>query len=227
MVPRQLILTFLLCAAPLAGQDAGHLLVSEEGYAIRPGDRITARLFTAAGDEVNVVSGERIVDIRGVVFLPYVGSVPVAGLSETSLREMLRERYSQFYDQPVVDVTVELRVNVTGSVGSPGQFFLDPTATVMDAMAAAGGVGSELAVVGAQVPADPSRTRLVRDGELLILNLRPEEIQDTVLTMRVRSGDWYHVPSRERSRIRDEITFWGSVISFVSSAVALVILLGR
>ena len=219
MLPRILALGFLLATTPLAAQ--------VDDYAIRPGDRITTRLFTAAGDEVVVVNDQRIVDADGDLYFPYVGSVRVAGTDETSLRNLLRTRYGAFYDEPVVDVKVELRVNVTGSVGNPGQFFLDPTATVLDAMAAAGGIGSEYAVATVQLPADPTAVRLVRDGELQVLNLRPEEVQDTVLTMRVRSGDWFHVPSRARSRVRDEITFWGSVLSFVGSAVALVILIQR
>lgn len=196
-------------------------------YEIRPGDRVSTRLFTAGGIEVQVVEGERIVDPTGTVFMPFVGPIHVVGLNETSLRSLLRERYAEYYDTPVVDVRVELRVNVTGAVGRPGQYFVDPTSTIMDAMAAAGGIASEYAVTNIQVPADPTRVRLVRGGEVITLNLRPEEIRDDVLTMRVRSGDWLHVPSRQRSRIRDEITFWGSVISFLSAAIGLVILIGR
>lgn len=221
MLPRFLTaVLFLVCAVPATAQE-------EPGYEIRPGDRLTTRLFTAAGSEVGVVDGERIVDVNGNVFLPYVGSVRVAGYDETRLRDLLVDAYRQFYDDPVVDIRVELRVNVTGAVGQAGRYYLDPTATIMDAMAAAGGVGSEFAVSGTQVPADPTAVRLVRDGELIILNLRPDEVDRSVLLMRIQSGDWFHVPSRARSRVRDEITFWGSVISFVASAIGLVILIGR
>ncbi len=219
MLLRLLTLVFLLCAVPAAAQ--------ETTYSIRSGDRITVRLFTAAGDEVQVVNDARIVDPDGDLFLPYVGTVHVAGLNEASLRELLSTQYSEFYDQPVIDIRVELHINVTGSVGAPGQYYLNPTSTVLDAMTAAGGTSSEYAVTTISVPADPTRVRLIRDGELIILNLRPEEVDPTVLEMTIRSGDWYHVPSRERSRIRDEITFWGSVVSFASSAIALVILIGR
>ena len=45
--------------------------------------------------------------------------------------------------------------------------------------------------------------------------------------MRIQSGDWIHVPYRERSRVRDEIQFWGSVVSFAASVVGLVILINR
>ena len=197
-------------------------------YTIRTGDRITTQLFSAAGEEIGVIGGQRIVDREGRLFLPFVGSTEVAGLQENSLRDLLVERYGEFYNEPVVDVQVELRVNITGAVGSPGQYFLDPTATISDAMANAGGINAELAVVGSQLPADPENVRLVREGEdLRILNLRPDEVVDSVLQERIRSGDWFHVPFRGRSRIRDEITFWGSVVSFTASIVGLIYLINN
>lgn len=226
MLPRALLSLFLLAVLG-ATPPATSAAAAQDSYGIRSGDRLTTQLFSAAGEEVSVIGGERIVDRNGNVFLPFVGSLHVAGLDETGLREILTERYSTFYDQPVVDVEVELRVNITGAVGSPGQYFMDPTATVADAMAEAGGTGPEFAVTNIQIPADPTQVRLVRDGETLILNLRPQEVEDEVLNMRIQSGDWFHVPYRARSRIRDEITFWGSVISFTASIVGLIVLIQR
>ncbi len=122
---------------------------------------------------------------------------------------------------------MELRVSVTGSVRSAGQLYLDPTATITDAIARAGGMAAEVAVIGNQIPANQAEVRLVRDGGTTILNLRPDEVQDSVLQMRIKSGDWIHVPPRDRSRVRDEIQFWGSVLSFVSSIAAVVVLITR
>jgi len=224
MLPRALIpsclLAALLSASPATAQD-------DVGYSIRSGDRVTTQLFSAAGEEVSVIEGERVVDRNGDVFLPFVGSIHVSGLDETQLRELLTERYSRFYDQPVVDVRVALRVNITGAVGNPGQFFMDPTSTVADAIAEAGGIGPEFAVSSIQLPADPESVRLVRDGETLILNLQPREVSDAVLNMRIQSGDWFHIPYQSRSRVRDEVQFWGSVVSFAASIVGLVVLISR
>lgn len=214
---RSLLLTALLTSAPLAAQEAG--------YSIRPGDRITVDVFTAAGQKVDVVTGQRILDRNGTVYLPYVGSIHAAGRDENALREELIQRYSSFYDEPVVNVKVELRVNITGSVGRPGQYFFDPTATIIDALSEAGGPTSEIAVNSFQIPSDQRSVRLVRDGQTVILNVRADEITPEVIGMRVRSGDWLHVPARERSRIRDEVTFWGSITSFAASIIALILLI--
>ncbi len=213
-----LIALVLLATRSLAAQDT-------TSYAIRPGDRVTVQVFTAAGERVDVVAGQRIVNRKGDIFLPYAGTVHVSGLDEMGLRELLTQAYGGFYSDPVVDVKVELRVSVTGAVRLAGQYFLDPTATILDAVATAGGMATEYAVASSQIPADQQNVRLVRDGKTLILNLRPDEVADSVLRMRIRSGDWINVPTRDRSRVRDDIQFWGGVLSFVTSLVGLVYLI--
>ncbi len=77
------------------------------------------------------------------------------------------------------------------------------------------------------VAGNPSAVRLVRDGQTIILDLRPETADPRVLAMRIQSGDWIHVPPRPRSRFRDEIQFWGSLVSLFTSMVAAVVLIGR
>jgi polysaccharide export outer membrane protein len=214
---RALPVLALLLAPPIAAQDMAP-------YALRPGDRVTVDVFTAAGQRVDVVSGARIVDREGTMYLPYVGSVSAAGLDEAGLRERLAQLFGSFYDQPVVNVKVELRVNVTGSVGRPGQYYLDPSATIIDAISEAGGAASEYALNTIQIPSDQSQVRLVREGKTNILNIRPDEITEAVIQMRVHSGDWIHVPARRRSRVRDELTFWGSIVSFATGIATLIIL---
>ncbi len=214
---RALHVLALFLASPIAAQDTAP-------YTLRPGDRVTIDVFTAAGQRVEVVSGARIVDRDGAMYLPYVGSVHAAGLDEAGLRDALARRFGDFYDQPVVNVKVELRVNVTGSVGRPGQYYLDPSATIIDAIAEAGGAASEYAINTIQIPSDQSEVRLVREGQTIILNVRPDEITSDVIQMRVHSGDWIHVPARRRSRIRDELTFWGSIVSFTTGIATLILL---
>lgn len=218
-----LFLTALLglWASPLS------VRAQSEGYALRPGDKVTIGVFTAGGEQVGVVTGERILDRLGDIFLPYVGTIHAAGHDQSSLRELLVARFETFYSQPVVNVKVELKVNITGSVGRPGQYFLDPTATVIDAISAAGGAGAEYAVVSQILPSDQEHVRLVRDGVSTVFSVHPADITAETLNLRVRSGDWIHIPTRSRSRIRDEITFWGSVLSITTSFISLIILINR
>jgi len=197
-------------------------------YGVRPGDKVTVLLYTGAGVEVGGVGGERIIDRGGQIFLPYVGPTSVAGLDQAGIRELLTERYATFYQGHVVSVKVELSVSVTGAVRNAGKFFVSPTSSVIDAIASAGGMVSELTAGGGTgIPADQTRVRLVRDGQTTVLNLRPDDISPEVLLLPAQSGDWIHVPNQARSRVRDEIQFWGSIMSFVASVAAVIVLIGR
>ncbi len=197
-------------------------------YALRAGDRIEIDLYSSAGIEVAVVRGERYLDVNGDVFLPFVGPVNVLGMDQSSLRVELTRLYSEFYSEPILDVQVSLRVSVTGAVRTAGRYYLTPTSTVLDAIAEAGGMAAELAVPGVTgLPADQSQVRLIRDGLTHVLNLRPDEVVDSILRMPIESGDWLHVPNQARSRVRDELQFWGGVLSFVANVVAVVILVGN
>lgn len=208
---------------------ASPTLSGQEQYSVQPGDQVQIEFFTGAGTRLDEVAGTRIVDMVGEIFLPYVGTVTVTGLDAAGIRDLLVEQYAGFYASPVVDVAVRLRVNVLGSVRNPGHFFVDPTCTVIDAIAMAGGFTSEFEYGGGGGggnASDPSQVRLVRGQDTRILDLRAESEQPDHFSIRIQSGDWLYTPPRPRSRWRDEIIFWGSVASLMTSVVTLAILIG-
>ena len=61
----------------------------------------------------------------------------------------------------------------------------------------------------------------------MILDLRSDAATQAVLEMPIQSGDWIHVPAQQRSRLRDEMQFWGSLLSLFSSVVAVGILIAQ
>lgn len=215
-----LVVVALAAPARLGAQESGT-------PAVRPGDRVTLTIFTAAGEPLEEVAGERIVDRAGQLFLPFVGEVEVAGMEAREIRELLVGRYSSYFSNPVVDVRTQIRVNVTGAVRSPGNFFVDPTSTVVDVLSRAGGITSEVATSGFGVAADLSRVQLVRDGETRVLDLQPQNVGTRGMAMAVQSGDWVHVPPRPRSRWRDNLQLAGSFLSVVGSVVGITYLIVR
>ncbi len=217
-----LLLALLLLPCGLGAQE----LLKEVSYGVLPGDEVEIRLFTAAGARLDEVSGIRIVDPNGEIYLPYVGSVQVSGLSAPEIRRRLEEAYSRLYSNPVVDVVSRLKVNVTGAVKAPGHYLMDPSSTIIDALARAGGVGSEIDL-GYAAASDAQSSRFVRNGVLHILDLRPNTGDPTVFTLPVQSGDWIHIPIAERSRIREQVQFWGSIVSLVAATVSLIIIAGN
>lgn len=220
-----LALALLSAATPTLAQQPQAELV----YGLRAGDRVTISFYTAAGQELPEVAGQRTVDRNGNIFLPYVGTVAAEGLDATDLRLRLVDLFSEYYNDPVVDVVAQLRVNVTGAVTRPGNYYLDPSSTILDALAAAGGTGLEVGGfgVGGVIPSDVSKIRLVREGETEIIDLRPEEVTLRVLERRIQSGDWLFVPPLGQSRVRQEVLFWGNVVGLLASIVSLIVVLSN
>jgi len=194
---------------------------------VQPGDQVIIAFYTAAGIELTEVSGERTVDPNGEIFLPFLGTVSVVGLETDGIRRLLEERYGALYSNPVVEVVTNVTVNITGAVRQSGQFFVPPSATLVDALARAGGVTSEVDFGVAGGASDPSQVRLVRDGVATVIDLRPLAIRPEVLSLRVQSGDWLYVPRAQRSQTRDEISFWGSLFTTLLAAVSLIILIAQ
>ncbi len=194
---------------------------------VQSGDQVTIAVYTAAGTKLEEVSDERTVDPNGELFLPFLGTVPVVGLGSAGIRRLLEERYGTLYSDPVVEVVTMVNVNVTGAVRTPGQFFVPPSATLIDALARAGGATSEVDVGIAGGASDPSQIRLVRDGVSMVLDLRPLDVNPEIIALQVQSGDWIYVPRAQRSQLREQVTFWGSVFTTLFTAASLIVLIAQ
>jgi len=87
----------------------------------------------------------RTVPVRpdGMISLPLLNEVRAAGLTPTELRNDLTRRLSAYTDRPEVSVIVQevrsFTVSVLGEVRTPGRYELRSRATVLDAVAVAGG----------------------------------------------------------------------------------------
>ena len=93
----------------------------------------------------NVAEMQKTVPVRpdGKISLPLVNDVVAAGLTPMELRVQLAKQISAFVHNPDVSVVVReihsLKVSVIGQVKTPGRYDLKGPATVLDALALAGG----------------------------------------------------------------------------------------
>lgn len=163
----RLLLLFLLLPPPaLAGQAAAG------DPPVLPGDIIRLGVWRE-----KELSGEFPVDQHGLVSLPLIGEIDVTGETELSLRARVREAMRRELREPSIEVTVLKRVRVLGEVREPGVYALDPTMSVADALAMAGG-RTPLALEG--------QVTLRREGERIVTDVR----EDTRLAdLTVRTGD--------------------------------------
>lgn len=202
----------LLAAVPsarAAGVDAGPAVAPARSAAdtvasggLLPGDIVRLRIWREPD-----LSGEFPVDAHGVVVFPKIGALQVTGESQDALRELLVERYQRFLRNPSIEVVFLRRINVLGSVRSPGLFPVDPTMVVADALALAGGVTPD----GRQ-----DRIQLLRGGEVLTANISQ---RTRIADLPLQSGDQLYVP--EKSWFSRN----GIATTFISAGLSLVTVL--
>ncbi|ENN6811459.1 SLBB domain-containing protein [Vibrio fluvialis] len=109
--------------------------------------------YVAIGDMIQVnLPGETqlnqafLVDRRGAIKLPEIGSIFVAGYSEEQLTNEVKLQLGDVYrDLTNVEVFIaqkQLIINVLGYVENPGEKVLDQATTIQEAFSAAGGIRS-------------------------------------------------------------------------------------
>jgi polysaccharide export outer membrane protein len=91
----------------------------------------------------DAMSGTVPVRPDGKISLPLINDVQAAGLTSLELRDVLTGKLKEFIPNPEVSVIVSdvrsLKVSVIGEVARPGRYELKSWATVLDALALAGG----------------------------------------------------------------------------------------
>jgi polysaccharide biosynthesis/export protein len=108
------------------------------GQVIAPGDIVEVRVF--GQESLNTVKRVR---ADGSVTVPLVGQVDVRGTRPSDLAATLTERMRPFVNDPRVSVIVQdapVTVAAVGEVGNVGLLELEAPATVLQALAKAGGL---------------------------------------------------------------------------------------
>ena len=108
------------------------------GYTIGSGDLLEVTVWNNAG-----ISRTVPVRLDGKISLPLLDDVQAAGLTPKQLKDDLTRRLAKYISSPEVSVIVReihsLQVAVIGEVNKPGRYDLKSRASVIDAIALAGG----------------------------------------------------------------------------------------
>ena len=112
---------------------------AEKPYTITPGDTIQVRVFNQ-----EQLSARVKVRADGKVSLPLLSDVEAAGYTPVALSQVIERRLGELVNAPRVTVSVEetkpQTVMVIGEVARPNAYPYDPAATVLQVLAAAGGL---------------------------------------------------------------------------------------
>lgn len=168
----------------------------EAVYRLGPGDTVKINIF-----DLPDYGGEYQILVDGSLTLPRIGRVMLAGLTLEEAGQLLTDRYSESFVQPVTTVALvkarPLRLAISGEVTRPGSYSLTITdgalyPTVTDLVKEAGGITQNADLRNVRI----SRRHPPGQPETLTINL-----WDLVLTgdlaqdMTLRDGDSVLIPA--------------------------------
>lgn len=146
MLARTLQLAALLALTPSLGcAGAGYLWFHDlprprasGDYVIASGDLLSVRVFNQ--DNLSVRARVR---SDGKIAVPFLGDVEVRGRTPAVVSTELAERFKHYVVSTSVTITVEepqsTSVSVLGEISRPGNYTVEPSSGVLQAIAAAGG----------------------------------------------------------------------------------------
>lgn len=182
-----------------------------DNYVIGPQDVVVIAVLDQPS-----LGGKYVVEADGSFTFPHLGPVKAAGLTVRALETSLRKRLSEtLFRNPQVTVGVETyrsqRVFIMGEVRTSGRHQLSGSMTLVEVLAAAGGVtpaaAGEAVIVRAR---DGSNIDAVLPGQdknaevitVDLVKLQSGELKQNVM---LRDGDTVYVPRAEMAYIFGEV----------------------
>lgn len=184
---------------------AGSLTIFQPGDAVRiqvwelyEGDRRSPNL-----------SGDYPIHQDGSIIIPLVGQIVVKGLTVHELQEEMEERLKAYLRNPYVMIHPLIRVTMQGAFNRPGSYRVDPSKSLWDLVAAAGGPRADC---------DLRKMWVERGGKVVIDELlRSFEEGYSLEEVGIETGDQIIAPQRSRLEIGVII----GVVNLVASVVLL------
>ena len=197
-----LAVVLLLGASPAVAQAAPPAPFHPDG--LRPGDAVRVSVWREPD-----LSGEFQLDVRGYATFPKLGPLPVASVHPDSIRPLLLAEYAKYLVNPSIEVVPLRRISVLGAVAKPGLYPVDPTMTLADAVALAGGAAPD---------GKREIVELRRGAEVVFAEL---DVATPVSRTPLQSGDQLWVP--QKSWISRNPWIFTSVVAAAATIGAVLI----
>jgi polysaccharide biosynthesis/export protein len=187
-MPRSLRVAALAVCCALSPRAVHAQNVPPEPHAVtdvilKPGDILRVKFWPE-----QQYSGDYQVETSGIVAMPLLGEMHVAGETVSQVRSQVRDKYRSLTTNGVAIVSLQFRVSVIGQVMRPGLYPMDATQTVFDALSEAGGPTTS---------ADLSQIHLLRGDHLIVLDAAQElQTGAPMLSVVLQSGDRIVVPEK-------------------------------
>jgi polysaccharide biosynthesis/export protein len=128
----------MACCVVMALAWATNVLAQDANYTVKPGDLLSVSVWKEPD-----LQRPALVRPDGSFSFPLVGEVDAKGKTVADLNKTVSQRLSKFISDPVVTISIQEikgnKVYVIGQVNKPGEFIMNPTVDVMQALSMAGG----------------------------------------------------------------------------------------
>lgn len=156
---------------------------------LRNGDTLEIKISGVPASEITSLSGQYTIDGQGIVNMPYIGRVKVAGLAAGVAQSTIESVYRshEIFTNPTIVITQQLQsrfVNVGGEVKTPQRIPYTADLTVLGSINAAGGFSPF---------ADERKVRLLRGNDVMVIDVKKIRANPS-LDIAVQPGDRIEVP---------------------------------
>ncbi len=128
----------MACCVIMALAWATNVLAQDPNYTVKPGDMLSISVWKEPD-----LQKETLVRPDGSFSFPLVGEVDAKGKTVADLTKTMSQRLTKYISDPVVTVSIQEikgnKVYVIGQVNRPGEFIMNPSVDVMQALSMAGG----------------------------------------------------------------------------------------
>ena len=128
----------MACCVIMALAYATNVMAQDLNYTVKPGDLLSISVWKEPD-----LQKQTLVRPDGSFSFPLVGEVDAKGKTVADLNKTLSQRLTKFISDPVVTVSIQEikgnKIYVIGQVNRPGEFIMNPTVDVMQALSMAGG----------------------------------------------------------------------------------------
>jgi protein involved in polysaccharide export with SLBB domain len=178
---------------------------------VRPGDALKIAVWREK--ELN---GEYLIDARGVVQIPGLGDIVIAGLTPPEVKERLSEQLvRRGIVSPEIAVQLLIRVSVLGEVRSPGLLSVEPGTNLIHLITLAGGPTER---------ANMRAVRVIRAGRPYEVDLQSALSGSSAGRVVLFSNDVVFL-DRRRGLTRENFSFGLNMLTTVLSIISVVTVL--
>lgn len=146
-------------------------------YTVGPGDELIIRIWGQVEANASVV-----VDRNGLINLPKIGSISVAGVSYQKLSEHIGDAISRKFSNFEIDVSMgklrSIQILVVGQAARPGNYTISSLSTLVNALFASGGPSAKGTMRHIQLK---RANKVISDFDLYDLLLKGDKSKDVKL----------------------------------------------